>query len=153
MDCKSVDDIAKEIGVSKKVINDIIECHIRNIQSHRALILLACDYPLQLSVMKQHRFEGYFDNYGRWHEPEFNINNTDVSISAFDIFMNKYFNNIAKDNSITTIQDLIDWLNSSVDAIRNHKAGIGKTMAKLLLNNEYVLKCCDTEVIEVLDEL
>lgn len=149
----SCEDIALNYGVKESEVQIAINTHLDNLLSLRALILFEHDYPLQLRDMRKHQYNGYYGNYAEWHEPEYRSGNGYVNISLFNIFDNYYFQNLAKKNNIKSMIDLCSWIDENKENIQQKKAGIGKSTAKLLLSNSYVVNDITPESLEILQKM
>ena len=145
--------IASKHGVNESSVKNIIDMHLEEMQSPRALGLFEADYPLQLVQMRKHRFNGFYDNYAEWHEPEYMKGNGYKNISLFKIFDNYYFKNFVKKNNILSMDDLCTWIDENKENILQKKAGIGKTTAALLLKNAYVVNDISPESKEILQKI
>lgn len=146
-------DIASKYGVKESIVQSTIDMHLEDLLSPRALILFEHDYPLQIRDMRKHQYNGYYDNYAEWHEPEYKSGNGYLNISLFDVFDNYYFRNFAKKNDIKSMIDLCSWIDENKENIQQKKAGIGKSTAKLLLMNSYVVKDITPESLEILQKM
>lgn len=149
----SYEEMETKYGVKESVIQNLIDSHLEELLSPRALALFENDYPLQLSEMRKHQYNGFYDNYAVWHEPEYKAKNGYLNISLFSIFDNYYFRNFAKKNNIRSMNDLCSWIDENVSTIQQKKAGIGKATAKLLLANAYVINDTKPESIEILQKI
>lgn len=149
----SYEDIASKYGVKESAVRSIVDQHLELLLSPRALTLFEEDYPLQLVKMKKHQFNGFYNNYAEWNEPEYNPSNMYLNISLFDIFDNYYFKNFAKKNGIKCIGDLCTYIDENNNDILQKKAGIGKSTASLLLTNKFVVKGITPESLETLQNI
>lgn len=147
------EDIASKYGVKESVVRTAVDQHLELLLSPRALTLFEEEYPLQLVKMKKHQFNGFYNNYAEWCEPEYKPSNLYLNISLFDIFDNYYFKNFAKKNGIKCIGDLCTYIDENKNDILQKKAGIGKSTASLLLTNKFVVKTISPEALETLQKI
>ena len=147
------EDIAAKYGVNESSVKTVIDLHLEEMQSPRAVGLFETDYPLQLVEMRKQRFNGFYDNYAEWHEPEYLKGNGYKNISLFKLFDNYYFKKFAKKNNIMCMDDLCTWIDENKENILQKKAGIGKATAVLLLNNAYVANDISPDSKEILQKI
>jgi hypothetical protein len=146
IDGYTVEEISKRRGIDETNVRNYINSHLQELMSPRAYILAEKTYLMQLSDMKKNRFNGYYDNYGVWHEPEYSAKRLYLNISLFNMidkpFMEKFF----KTNNITSIGALCTWIKEHISEIENRKAGVGVKTAEVLLGNVYVIRQCTDEL-------
>lgn len=126
-----------------KNIRTGIERHLNELLSARSLCLFKSKYPLALHDMMKKNIMGFYDNYGRWHEPDFSGKlKYGPNVSLFDLFDNAYLRSMLESRGIITIGSLCKWIDSNSDLIAEHKAGIGRVTAGILLDNTFIRHWC-----------
>lgn len=139
IDGYTVEEISNRREISESNVRNYINSHLQQLMSPRAYILSEKTYPMQLAEMTKTRYNGYYDNYGVWHEPEYSPKRLYLNISLFDLIDKPYIEKFLKSNDIITIGALCAWIKTHISDIENRKAGIGKKTAEVLVKNDYII--------------
>jgi hypothetical protein len=139
-------DIAEKRKISVSEVKNYITSHMKTLMNPRAYMLCQENYPLNSASMEKLRYEGYYDAYGGWVEPEYNKDKLYLNICLFNLFDYSHVEKFCKQNNILTIGNLCAWLVAHRIELENKKAGVGAKTAAILLDNQFVMHECTNEV-------